>query len=55
MTNTFNNKISLGQNFLNNPAVARRCLEAGGLNSEDVVLEIGPGQGALTRALLQSP
>ncbi|MDY4033538.1 MAG: 16S rRNA (adenine(1518)-N(6)/adenine(1519)-N(6))-dimethyltransferase RsmA [Pyramidobacter sp.] len=55
MTHTFNNKISLGQNFLNNPAVTRRCLEAGALNPADVVLEVGPGQGALTRAILQSP
>jgi len=54
MTQTFNNKISLGQNFLNNPEVVRRSLEAGALNSTDVVLEVGPGQGALTRALLQS-
>ncbi|MST54568.1 ribosomal RNA small subunit methyltransferase A [Pyramidobacter sp. SM-530-WT-4B] len=55
MTHTFNNKISLGQNFLNNPEVTRRCLKEARLNSADVVLEVGPGQGALTRGLLQSP
>ena len=51
----FSHKKSLGQNFLINPEVPRRSLAAGELCESDVVLEIGPGQGALTRLLLDSP
>ena len=54
MVSTFTHKISLGQNFLKNPEVLRRCVEAGELAPQDVVLEIGCGQGALTRELLKS-
>lgn len=42
-----------GQNFLTDRRVAERVLEAGNLTSEDVVLEVGPGLGALT--LLMAP
>ncbi len=38
----------LGQNFLIDRRVARRIIEACALDREDVVLEIGPGRGALT-------
>lgn len=55
MTKIFINKISLGQNFLNNPEVTRRCIEAGELQPADVIFEIGAGKGVLTQALLQSP
>lgn len=45
-------KKSLGQNFLKSiPALNMMC-EAGEVNSNDVVLEIGPGKGALTAKLL---
>ena len=54
-SSSFAHKKSLGQNFLINPEVMRRSLEAGELDADDVVLEIGPGQGALTRSLLSSP
>lgn len=54
MKRQFAHKISLGQNFLVNPRVSEMCLNAGGLSSSDVVLEIGPGQGALTSYLLKS-
>ena len=55
MSSYFAHKKSLGQNFLTNPQVLRRSLEAGQLDADDVVLEIGPGQGALTKLLLTSP
>lgn len=42
-----------GQNFLTDRRVAERVLEAGNLEPEDVVLEVGPGLGALT--LLMAP
>ena len=45
-------KKSLGQNFLMHARTAERIAEAAGLTPDDVVLEIGPGTGMLTRALL---
>ena len=44
-------KKSLGQNFLVNPRIQQKIIEACELEKDDVVLEIGPGQGALTRPL----
>lgn len=52
MTQPFIHKKSLGQHFLNNEHVPRWMCEAGGVSKSDTVLEIGPGTGALTRALL---
>lgn len=45
-------KQALGQNFLMHQATAERIADAAGLTPESVVLEIGPGTGMLTRALL---
>jgi 16S rRNA (adenine1518-N6/adenine1519-N6)-dimethyltransferase len=45
-------KKSLGQNFLNNKGIILKIAEAGKLNVGDIVVEIGPGQGALTESLL---
>jgi 16S rRNA (adenine1518-N6/adenine1519-N6)-dimethyltransferase len=44
-------KKSLGQNFLRDENVARNIVESLELHSDDVVVEIGPGQGALTKHL----
>ncbi len=44
-------KRSLGQNFLIDPALARRIVEASGASSGEPLLEIGPGRGALTAML----
>lgn len=44
-------KRSLGQHFLVNPHVLEKIIAACELTREDVVLEIGPGKGALTRPL----
>jgi 16S rRNA (adenine1518-N6/adenine1519-N6)-dimethyltransferase len=44
-------KRSLGQNFLVDPNAQRRIAESLGAGPDDEVLEIGPGQGALTRHL----
>ena len=46
-------KKSLGQNFLKNPHIAEKIVVAGNVAEGDVVLEIGPGKGALTRVLLE--
>lgn len=45
-------KKSLGQHFLRDERVAARAADAAGLRPDDVVLEIGPGEGVLTRHLL---
>jgi len=43
-----------GQHFLHDPAVIARLVAAVGLRSGDAAVEIGPGHGALTSALLQA-
>lgn len=45
-------KYDLGQNFLVDDGVVGGILELAGLGEEDVVLEVGPGLGTLTCALL---
>jgi 16S rRNA (adenine1518-N6/adenine1519-N6)-dimethyltransferase len=45
-------KKSLGQNFLMHRQTAERIVEAAGVTENDTILEIGPGTGMLTRALL---
>ena len=42
----------LGQSFLVAPGIARRIVEAAAVTADDLVVEIGPGAGALTEALL---
>ncbi|NUT50595.1 MAG: 16S rRNA (adenine(1518)-N(6)/adenine(1519)-N(6))-dimethyltransferase RsmA [Saccharothrix sp.] len=44
----------LGQNFVHDPNTVRRIVSAAGLRADDVVLEVGPGLGSLTLALLPS-
>lgn len=43
---------SLGQNFVHDANTVRRVVAASGVNRSDVVLEVGPGLGSLTLALL---
>ena len=42
----------LGQNFVHDPNTVRRIVVAAGVNADDVVVEVGPGLGSLTLALL---
>ena len=42
----------LGQNFVHDPNTVRRIVKAAGLTPDDVVVEVGPGLGSLTLALL---
>jgi 16S rRNA (adenine1518-N6/adenine1519-N6)-dimethyltransferase len=42
-----------GQHFLASPETARRIVEAARVGPDDCVLEIGPGDGALTRFLAE--
>ncbi|MDD3887947.1 MAG: 16S rRNA (adenine(1518)-N(6)/adenine(1519)-N(6))-dimethyltransferase RsmA [Patescibacteria group bacterium] len=45
------NKV-LGQNFLENEKIVDKMLSVANLSSEDLILEVGPGQGAITGKLL---
>ena len=47
-------KKRLGQNFLADGRVAARIVEALGPRSDETVVEIGPGHGALTARLLEA-
>jgi 16S rRNA (adenine1518-N6/adenine1519-N6)-dimethyltransferase len=42
-----------GQNFVIDPNTVRRIVRASGVDADDVVLEVGPGLGSLTLALLE--
>lgn len=42
-----------GQNFLTRPEIAQKIVDATGVTGDDVVVEIGPGAGALTGLLAQ--
>jgi 16S rRNA (adenine1518-N6/adenine1519-N6)-dimethyltransferase len=42
-------KKSLGQNFLQDENILRKIVESLSLSPEDTLLEVGPGQGALTK------
>lgn len=42
----------LGQNFVHDPNTVRRIVRAAQLEPDDVVVEVGPGLGSLTLALL---
>jgi 16S rRNA (adenine1518-N6/adenine1519-N6)-dimethyltransferase len=44
----------LGQNFVVDANTVRRIVRAAGLDRDDVVVEVGPGLGSLTLALLAS-
>jgi 16S rRNA (adenine1518-N6/adenine1519-N6)-dimethyltransferase len=43
---------TLGQNFVHDPNTVRRIVKTAELTEDDVVLEVGPGLGSLTLALL---
>ena len=48
----FRPRKSLGQNFVHDANTVRRIVSASGVNRNDHVLEVGPGLGSLTLALL---
>lgn len=47
-------KKHLGQNFLYDPSILKRIIDVSGISSNDLVVEIGPGPGRLTRLLAES-
>jgi 16S rRNA (adenine1518-N6/adenine1519-N6)-dimethyltransferase len=44
-----------GQNFLRNPGAVRKIVDAVDPRPDELILEIGPGEGVLTRELVQLP
>lgn len=46
-------KKSLGQNFLKSKEALLKIIDAGDIKADDIVLEIGPGKGALTDYLVK--
>ena len=48
----FRPRKAFGQNFVHDANTVRRIVSASGVNRNDVVLEVGPGLGSLTLALL---
>jgi 16S rRNA (adenine1518-N6/adenine1519-N6)-dimethyltransferase len=46
---------SLGQNFLTDGNIARSIVELLEIDDRDTIVEIGPGEGALTKLLLEYP
>lgn len=52
MNERFEHKKSLGQHFLTSPVVPGWMCDAAQLEAGDIVFEIGPGTGVLTRELL---
>ena len=49
----FNPKKSLGQNFLIDDKILNKIIEIGNVNFENVVIEVGPGNGALTSKIFE--
>lgn len=47
-------KKSLGQHFLNSPVVLKQIIESAHIQKGENILEIGPGTGVLTKALLEA-
>ena len=52
---SFKHKKKFGQNFLTDQKeVLQKIMEVSNVTSDDTVLEIGPGEGALTALLLET-
>ncbi len=50
----FKTKKSLGQNFLQEQSIINKIIATANITEEQNILEIGPGQGALTTKMLKS-
>ena len=48
-------KKSFSQNFLNDQNISRKIVQSIGCQEGDIIIEIGPGTGALTEFLLKEP
>lgn len=50
----FHHAKSLGQNFLTDAEIVRSIVEGSGIDKDTLVVEIGPGEGALTDSLAEA-
>lgn len=55
MASPFKHDTDIGQNFLRDRSVVEWIVARAGITEDDSIIEIGPGDGALTSALLASP
>lgn len=46
-------KKSLGQNFLRDPKILKKIVDFAQIEKGDTVVEVGPGEGTLTKFLLE--
>ena len=46
-------KKSLGQNFLRDPKILKKIVDFARIEKDDIVVEVGPGEGTLTKLLLE--
>lgn len=51
---SFSKQKQLGQVFLKDQAVIKKIIQAGEISKKDQILEIGPGKGILTQALIKT-
>lgn len=51
---TFNRQVEHSQNFIRRPQLVRQLLGLSNINSSDLVIEIGPGKGIITRELVKT-
>ena len=51
MNKDFNYKKSLGQNFLIDENIIKKIINEISASEEDILIEIGPGSGSLTKHL----
>ena len=47
-------KKSLGQNFLTDEKIIDLIIKLGEISSNDFILEVGPGTGALTKKIIEN-
>lgn len=52
MRDNFNFKKSLGQNFLYDENICRKIVESASIDKDTMVLEIGPGKGAISKYII---
>ena len=50
----FQTKKSLGQNFLHDPNILKNIARSTNATKKDLIVEIGPGMGALTKELVKT-
>ena len=53
MNETFTFKKKFGQNFLKNSAVVQKIVKVANIQPHSLIIEVGPGAGALTKALAE--